>query len=153
MTGSFRVGLRVADVTAAADFYRGLGFEEAGRVPDAGGRPVFIILRRGEVRLLVDALQGMPFPDTEREQRIQQGPRGLGVALGLRVDDLEAVYAYCLDNGCEITCEPMNESWGDRIFECVDPFGYLWEFFTPSHDLEPAAGLAATQDAWFGERA
>jgi uncharacterized glyoxalase superfamily protein PhnB len=146
------VGLRVADVTAAADLYRGLGFEEMGRVPDADGRPVFILLERGEVRLLVDALQGMPFPDTERERRIRQGPRGLGVTIGLRVNDLEAAYAYCLGNGCEITCEPMNEAWGDRIFECVDPFGYLWEFFTPSHDLEPAAGLAATRDAWFGGR-
>ncbi|RVX45164.1 glyoxalase/bleomycin resistance protein/dioxygenase superfamily protein [Nonomuraea polychroma] len=122
-------------------------------MPDADGRPVFVILERGEARLLVDALQGMPFPDTEREQRIQRGPRGLGAAIGLHVDDLEAVYAYCLSNGCEITCEPMKEAWGDRIFECLDPFGYLWEFFNPSQDQELAAGLAATRDAWFGERA
>jgi catechol 2,3-dioxygenase-like lactoylglutathione lyase family enzyme len=110
VAGRFRVGLRVADVEAAAAFYGGLGFVELGSVPDPDDRPVMVILEREGVQLIVDALVGMPFADTERERRIQAGPRGLGVAIGLGVDDLEATYAYCAKAGCDITSEPMDEA-------------------------------------------
>ena len=42
------------------------------------------------MQLLVDALVGMPFADSGRERRTQAGPRGLGVVIGIRVDDVEA---------------------------------------------------------------
>ncbi|WP_432994588.1 VOC family protein [Dactylosporangium sp. CA-233914] len=152
VAAAFRVGLRVADVEAAASFYRGFGFDEVGSVPDAEGRPVMTILDRGGVHLIVDALVGMPFPDSERERRTQAGPRGLGVAIGLGVDDLDASYAYCRTSGCTITTEPMDEAWGDRVFECVDPFGYVWEFSQPIADGQPADGFAAVQENWFGAK-
>jgi catechol 2,3-dioxygenase-like lactoylglutathione lyase family enzyme len=99
----------------------------------------------------VDALVGMPFPDTARERQIQRGPRGLGVAIGLGVEDLEATLAYCQAAGCEITCEPVDEAWGDRVFECIDPFGYLWEFSHPiAGTAPPGDGLAAVRASWFG---
>jgi PhnB protein len=43
----FRVGLRVADVAAAARFYGGLGFQGDGSVPSEAGHPLLVILRRG----------------------------------------------------------------------------------------------------------
>lgn len=152
VAAAFRVGLRVGDVVAAARLYRGFGFDEVGSVPGPDGQPVMTILGRGDVQLIVDALVGMPFPDSERERRTQTGPRGLGVAIGLGVDDLAASYEYCRSSGCTITSEPMDEAWGDRVFECLDPFGYQWEFSQPIKDWEPAAGLEATQTSWFGDR-
>jgi catechol 2,3-dioxygenase-like lactoylglutathione lyase family enzyme len=150
MEGSFRVGLRVDDVPAAIRFYSGLGFEEVGEVPNPDGEPVMMICRWGEVLLIADALVGMPFPDSERERRIQCGPRGLGVVIGLMVGDLGATYAYCVEAGCEITCEPMDEVWGVRVFACLDPFGYEWEFSQPIADLDSVDGTAAVQESWFG---
>lgn len=91
----------------------------------------------------------MPFPDTERERQVQSGPRGLGVALGLVVDDLDAVLRYCQASGCTITSEPMDAPWGDRVFEFVDPSGYLWEISQPWADA-PEYGFAATRETWFG---
>jgi uncharacterized glyoxalase superfamily protein PhnB len=152
VAAAFRVGLRVGDVVSAAEFYRGLGFDEVGSVPDPDGRPVMTILRRGDVQLIVDALVGMPFPDSERERQTQAGPRGLGVAIGLGVDDLAASYEYCRTSGCAITSEPTDEAWGDRVFDCVDPFGYQWEFSQPVKDWSPTAGLEAAQASWFGGR-
>jgi uncharacterized glyoxalase superfamily protein PhnB len=152
VAASFRVGLRVGDVDVAARFYRGFGFDEVGSVPNPDGQPVMTILQRGEVQLIVDALVGMPFPDSERERQTQTGPRGLGVAIGLGVDDLAVSYEYCRSAGCTITSEPMDEAWGDRVFECIDPFGYQWEFSQPVEDWQPAAGLEATQASWFGTR-
>jgi uncharacterized glyoxalase superfamily protein PhnB len=145
----FKVGLRVADVQAATRFYGGLGFQEVGSVPNPDGEPVLAILRQGEVHLLVDALVGMPFPDSERERQIQQGPRGLGVTIGLEVEDLEAAYQYCTAAGCSITCQPMDEAWGDRVFACLDPFGYEWELSQPITPMTPAEGTAAVQASWF----
>jgi uncharacterized glyoxalase superfamily protein PhnB len=145
----FRLGLRVADVRAATAFYRGLGFEEVGAVPGPDGEPVMSILARGSVNLIVDALVGMPFPDSERERAVQTGPRGLGVVIGLPVEDLDATYAYCVSAGCEITCEPMDEAWGERVFTCLDPFGFEWEFAVPIPGGGPH-GTAAVHQEWFG---
>jgi hypothetical protein len=84
------MGQRVAEVKATGDFYQGLGLDEVGRVPDPDGRPVFTIPDRGEERLLVGTLQGMPVPGPERERRIQQGPRDLEPAAGLAATTLDA---------------------------------------------------------------
>jgi hypothetical protein len=40
---------------------------------------------------------------------------------------------------------------GLRVFECLDPFGYLWELSQPIADTGTADGLAATREAWFGD--
>ncbi|HWM18175.1 MAG TPA: VOC family protein [Ilumatobacteraceae bacterium] len=148
-----RFGLRVGDVPAASAFYRGLGFCDVGSIPGSDGDPVLWILERNGVYLIVDALVGLPFPDSERERETQRGPRGLGVAIGLQVDDLDAMLDYCTAAGCEITSEPMDMPWGDRVFECIDPFGYVWEMYRPIDGEPPADGLAATSEAWFGSSA
>ncbi|HEY5846448.1 MAG TPA: VOC family protein [Microlunatus sp.] len=146
--GRFRVGLRVSNPTKAAHFYRGLGFTEVGTVPGDDGRAVMTILQREGVLLLVDALVGMPFAATEREHQVRNGPRGLGVALGLGVDDLAATYAYCHAQGCTITAEPTDAAYGDRVFECIDPFGYLWEMSQPVAAVQTQEALHTLRDDW-----
>ena len=73
--GRFRVGPRVDDVAAAARFYGGLGFAEVGTVPDDHGRPLMTILERDGVLLIADALEGMPFADSDRERATRDGRR------------------------------------------------------------------------------
>jgi uncharacterized glyoxalase superfamily protein PhnB len=146
--GRFRVGLRVADVSAAAEFYRGFGFSDVGTIPATDGSPLMTILERDGALLIVDSLEGMPFADDERERQTRAGPRGLGVAIGLGVDDLDATYEYCRSHGCEIRSEPTDEPWGDRVFECLDPFGYLLEISQPLADVPVDEALAATAEHW-----
>jgi uncharacterized glyoxalase superfamily protein PhnB len=145
----FKVGLRVEDVEAAASFYGGLGFERIGAVPNERGDPVLAILQKGEVNLIVDALVGLPFPDTARERKVKRGPRGLGVAIGLVVDDLDATLAYCTGAGCEILSEPEDTPWGDRVFSCLDPFGYEWEISVPLEEMSNENVFDATSERWF----
>jgi uncharacterized glyoxalase superfamily protein PhnB len=144
----FRLGLRVADVAEAATFYAGLGFERIGSVADPGGRAVMAILRRGGLQLLVDALYGLPFADDDRERMTKTGPRGLGVVIGVEVDDVDATAAYCRAAGCEVTTDPVDAPWGERYAECRDPYGYAWKFFRLLPD-PPADGLNAARDSWF----
>ncbi len=84
-----RVALRVDDVAAATALYEQLGFVQVGTVPDPNGLVVMAILRRGPLQLLVDALEGIPFPDSARERSTRSGPRGLGVVIGIEVEDVD----------------------------------------------------------------
>ena len=145
----YRLGLRVGDVAEAASFYAGLGFEHIGRIAGPDGRPVMAILRSGDLQLLLDALDGMPFADSPRERQTRTGPRGLGVVIGVEVDDVEATASYCRRAGCQVTAGPADAPWGERYVECVDPYGYAWKFFRPLPD-PPADSLGAAADQWFG---
>ena len=109
------------------------------------------IRQRGAINLIVDTQVGMPFPNSPGERQIQRGPRDLGVVIGLGVSDLYATYAYCAAAGCEITCEPMDEAWGEQVSSSfLDPFGYEWEFSHPIAGAEAEAGTEAVRVSWFG---
>ncbi|MFF7242193.1 VOC family protein [Streptomyces collinus] len=145
---SFRVGLRVGDVTEAAAFYRGLGFDQTGSILGPDGRTIMTILRRGALQLLVDALVGMPFPDSERERVTRTGPRGLGVVIGVEVIDVDAIADYCRSAGCQLTTGPVDAPWGERYVKCLDPYEYAWKFFQLLPDRPPDS-LSAAHDSWF----
>jgi uncharacterized glyoxalase superfamily protein PhnB len=144
----FRIGLRVENVTEAATFYQGLGFGQAGSIADPGGRTVMAILRRGDLQLLLDALVGLPFPDSDREHLTKAGPRGLGVVIGLEVTSVDATADYCRSAGCTVTAGPVDAPWGERYAECLDPYQYAWKFFQLLRNPPPDS-LNAARDSWF----
>ncbi|MEV4810916.1 VOC family protein [Micromonospora avicenniae] len=144
-----RVALRVSDVSAATTLYRSFGFVPVGTVPGPDGDVVMAILRRGPLQLLVDALVGIPFPDSVRERQTKLGPRGLGVVIGLEVDDVEEAARRCQAAGCVIGTGPVDAPWGERYVEFEDPYGYAWKFFRLTGSSDD--GLHAVRDAWFGQ--
>lgn len=116
--------LRVSDVDRAIEFYSAFGFTNSYHVPGESNKTLICFLEYGGHTLIVARLQGLPYPPTPRELAIQEGPRGLGAKISFNVPDLAKAYDYCKKQNCEITMEPMDELWGDRIFTCLDPFGY-----------------------------
>ena len=72
------------------------------------------------------------------------------MAIGLVVEDLDAVLAYCKDAGCEIVSDPEDTPWGDRVFSCLDPFGFEWEISVPLGDAANEDAFDATRERWFG---
>lgn len=144
-----RVGLRVEDVAAAAALYESFGFVPVGTVPAPGGRVVMAILRRGPLLLLVDALEGLPFPDGWRERQTKVGPRGLGMVVGIEVDDVDAAAQRCRASGCTAVVGPLDAPWGERYVEFEDPYGYAWKFFQVLVDQRDDDGLRAAADLWF----
>jgi uncharacterized glyoxalase superfamily protein PhnB len=122
------VSLRVPNVRRAAEFYQGIGFVYVMSVPDENDEWLLCLLRYGSGSILLGSLDHPQFPRTPRQRRIETGPRGLGVRIDLTVRDLAATYTACLEAGCQVTAEPVQEFWGDRTFSCLDPFGYEWQF-------------------------
>lgn len=146
-----RIGLRVPDVTGAATLYEHFGFVPFATVPGPDGRVLLAVLRRGPLQLLVDALDGLPFPDSARERLTRGAPRGLGVVIGLAVDDVDDAARRAGALGCELTAGPLEAPWGERYAELLDPYGYAWKFFRVA-DQVPDDGTAATVREWFGPR-
>ena len=144
-----RVALRVDDVGAAAALNESFGFVPVGVVPGRDGRVVMAILRRGPLQLLVDALAGIPFADSVRECQTKVGPRGLGVVIGIEVDDVDEAAQRCQAAGCVLGAGPLDAPCGERYVEFEDPNGYAWKFFQLLAD-PPDDGLHAVADLWFG---
>jgi hypothetical protein len=44
-----------------------------------------------------------------------------------------------------------DEPYGDRVFECIDPFGYLWEISQPMSDVPTREAVAAAHNSWYGK--
>jgi uncharacterized glyoxalase superfamily protein PhnB len=122
------VGLRVADVQRAAEFYQAIGFGFVMAVPDESERWLLCLLRYGRCSILLGPLDHLQFPRSHRHRWLRGGPRGLGVRIDLTVADIGATYGTCRAAGCEIIEEPAEEISGDRAFSCLDPFGYEWRF-------------------------
>jgi uncharacterized glyoxalase superfamily protein PhnB len=128
LTSPTALGLRVADVRAAAEFYQEIGFQYVMAVPDDEGEWILCLLRYGSGSILLGAHDHSHFPRMTRDGRIRSDPRWIGVKIDLTVPDVDATYAACVSAGCAITLEPTPEMWGDRLFTCRDPFGYEWRF-------------------------
>ncbi|WP_433043641.1 VOC family protein [Dactylosporangium sp. CS-033363] len=118
-----RIGLRVPDVDAAARLYEALGFAVFARL-DA-----MVVLRRGPLQLLADSLDELPYADAAQEALVKRGPRGLGVVVGLEVDDVDAATGRARAAGCTLTHGPVEAAWGERYSELTDPYGYTWKLF------------------------
>ena len=56
---------------------------------------------------------------------------GVGIHLQLRVDDVDAFYHHCLNEGAilSVSGEPTDQSWGWREFALKDPDGYVWSIY------------------------
>src|SRR5688572_25064958 len=143
------IGLRVTDVQRALEFYQSIGFKPVMTAPNERGEPVFCAMSYGSSFLVFDGVEtDLPMPDTQRERATRQGPRGLGVKIGIETPDIEPIYQHFRATGCEITCEPMEEFWCERLFTALDPFGYEWQFTQGSKTMSVEEQAEAARLQW-----
>ncbi len=144
---------RVSDVDKAIAFYEKFGFKTTYTVPGDSNETLICFLQYGGHTLILARLKGLPYPLTPREIAIQEGPRGLGTKISFNVEDLDLAYQLCKTEQCEITMEPMEELWGDRIFTCLDPFGYELQIHQNiKKPMSEAELTKAYQSAWLNEK-
>lgn len=120
------VFMYVDNVGKSLEFYNEIvGAEIAQIHSEAEGAPISLaILRIGPFSLMLHPQEphAAEFTDT----RV-----GVGIHLQLKVDDVDAFYQRCLDEGAilSVSGEPTDQSWGWREFALKDPDGYVWSVY------------------------
>ena len=73
----------------------------------------------------------MLHPQDEHAEEFADTRVGVGIHLQLRVDDVDAFYHHCLEEGAmlSVSGEPTDQSWGWREFALKDPDGYVWSIY------------------------
>jgi uncharacterized glyoxalase superfamily protein PhnB len=114
--GTASVSITVQDVQKSLAWYRdvlGLGVE---RVAERDGKPVFIALRAGDVRISLNQDDG-----AKGWERI----KGLGFSINISVtENIDAIADRIKASGGTLDSEPVDAPWGARFFALTDPDGY-----------------------------
>jgi uncharacterized glyoxalase superfamily protein PhnB len=120
------VFMYVENVLKSLDFYHDVVGAEVAQVhAEREGAPISLaILKIGEFTLMLHPQEphAADFADT----RV-----GVGMHLQLRVDDVDAFYRHCLEQGAilSVSDDPTDQNWGWREFALKDPDGYVWSVY------------------------
>jgi predicted enzyme related to lactoylglutathione lyase len=105
-----RVIVSVADLSRALTFYDGLLGLTQRNAP-----PGFALLRIGTGPAAIELMLHERTPK----------PTMAGVALSLRVDDVDRVTAEAAKLGCTIIDQPADQEWGERLAVLTDLDGHV----------------------------
>ncbi|MEO6808784.1 MAG: VOC family protein [Isosphaeraceae bacterium] len=120
------VFLYVNDMYKSLDFYNEIVGAEITQVhaEEEGGPISLAILRIGDFAVMLH-------PQEEHEEEFDNQRVGIGIHLQLRVDDVDAFYANCMEQGAilSVSGEPIDQPWGWREFALKDPDGFVWSVY------------------------
>jgi uncharacterized glyoxalase superfamily protein PhnB len=120
------VFLYVNDVLRSLDFYQGIVQAELKQLhaEHEGGPISLAILKVGSFTIMLHPQE--PHADEFSNLKV-----GIGIHLQLRVDDIDAFYQHCLDEGAflSVSGEPVDQAWGWREFALKDPDGFVWSVY------------------------
>jgi hypothetical protein len=107
------------------------------------------VLRRRPLPLLVDAVEGIPFPDSPRERLTRSGPLALELIIGIELDDVDDTARRCHAPGAVRSPLPLSPHLAERSVEVQQPYGYSCKLFHLLPDVG-GDGLGAVADTCFG---
>lgn len=120
------VFLYVKDVRKSLEFYNEVVNAEVVQIhAEHENAPYSLaILRIGDFTLLIH-------PQEPHSEEFTDTRLGVGIHLQIQVDDVDAFYQYCLDQGAilSVSGEPTDQEWGWREFALRDPDGYVWSIY------------------------
>jgi MerR family transcriptional regulator, thiopeptide resistance regulator len=115
-----------ADIAAAHDWLvRVFGLGPGRLDRDQQGRVVHGELHAGD---------GVIWMHQEEKASGLASPRTVGAAtanVAVMVDDVDAHYRHATSEGAEIVYEPVDQSYGYRVYSAHDLEGHLWSFMKP----------------------
>lgn len=123
--------LYVGDIVKSIEFYNEVVGADVSQVhaEEEGGPISLAILRLGGFSLMLHPQEG-------HEEEFKDRRVGVGLHLQLRVEDVDAFYGHCIDEGAylSVSGEPTDQSWGWREFALKDPDGYVWSIYQDNSD-------------------
>lgn len=118
--------LYVEDVRDSIEFYKDVVGAEIGQVhaETEDGPITLAIMRIGDFAIMLH-------PQDELGDAFADQRPGIGIHLQLRVDDIDAFYQHCIDEGAMLSLsgEPVDQEWGWREVALKDPDGYVWSVY------------------------
>ncbi len=124
------IGIVVADIDAAIDFYRRLGLEVTAPAGESGGHAELGL--PGGLRLMLDTEATITSFDPDYVPPPRDATRRIGLAF--LCDDpgaVDATYADLTGAGYESHLEPWDAFWGQRYAAVRDPDGNIVDLFAP----------------------
>jgi catechol 2,3-dioxygenase-like lactoylglutathione lyase family enzyme len=106
------ISCHVQDLARAAEFYETIGFRRGKEEPD---RITFYV--------------NWFFVTLVAQEQTKAQPKGAGLFLYIKVDDVENFHKAVLSNGLKPAGEPERQASGNREFVLRDPDGYNLVFF------------------------
>jgi len=124
--------LFVKGAARAIDFYKlAFGATEIMRIPGPDGHVAHAELKIGNsVIMLADE------PDSG-EYKSPETIGGSAVSLMIYLEDVDKVFARAISAGAKETRAVVDQFYGDRSGNLVDPFGHLWTVATHVEDVSP----------------
>ena len=107
----------VADLESVRRFYERLGFEQTYQFPP-DGVPGFVTMQRSEASIGLARTEPTDGPPP--------------VSYWVYVDDVDASLAEVRALGAEVVEEPVDQPWGERVAEVLDPAGTRVHLGAPS---------------------
>jgi uncharacterized glyoxalase superfamily protein PhnB len=124
--------LIISGAGRAMDWYKkAFGATEIMRKPMPDGRLMHAEIKIGDsIIMMADC-----FPEYG-----QKSPKELGastVVISLYVPDCDKVWNQALAVGATVRFPLMDQFWGDRYGQLIDPFGHIWGICTHKEDVSP----------------
>ncbi len=120
------------DLAAALEWLaKSFGLEKRMQLPGPDG---------GIVHAEMTLADGVIMMGPDSDERGCLSPRdlpGVNQSLYVYVDGLEAHYQRAKASGAEITSEPEDMFWGDRVYSARDVEGHHWTFAEHVKDVAP----------------
>src|SRR5271165_3209242 len=118
--------LYVKDVRRSLEFYNEVVGAEVVEVhAEHEGAPFSLAILR------LDYFTLMIHPQEAHAEEFADTRLGVGIHLQIQVDDVDAFYQHCMDEGAilSLSGEPTDQPWGWREFALRDPDGFVWSIY------------------------
>jgi len=136
--------LTVRDAAKAIDFHKQAFGAEVRGVSYEGKKVIHAALKIGDSMLMLND----EFPEFGTLSPSSSGGPGTGVVLHIYVEDVDSVFNRAVSAGATVKMQLMDQFWGDRYGQVVDPFGHRWSLATHVRDLSHEEMRAAQENAF-----
>jgi predicted enzyme related to lactoylglutathione lyase len=124
--------LTVADLGTTEAFYGGILDLPVRRAFTMRGAPEHLVMKQEGWELIFVEEAAFLRLHPLLEERLTEYPKGVGITLHFRVEEIEDIADAIADEGLEILYPLEERPYGMKELWCFDPDGYLVELEEPS---------------------
>ncbi len=121
----FIIQLTVSDLGVTEAFYAGLLQLPVRRAFTMRGSPEHLVMKQDGWELIFVEDEAVIRLQPELEERLAAYPKGVGMALHFRVEEIEDIADSLEEEGLEVLYPLEEKPFGMKELWCFDPDGYL----------------------------